>query len=80
MRIRTSRKPFAWLVACASAAIAAVPMTAAAEDVTVKVGFAAPLTGANAGYGKDIQNGVQLALDEANAKKISIVQNTSSSG
>ncbi|MDR5734871.1 MULTISPECIES: branched-chain amino acid ABC transporter substrate-binding protein [Caballeronia] len=71
MRIRTSFKPSAWMVACA-AVFAAAPMTAAAEDVTVKVGFAAPLTGANAGYGKDLQNGVQLALDEANAKKITI--------
>ncbi|KND55357.1 Leucine-, isoleucine-, valine-, threonine-, and alanine-binding protein [Candidatus Burkholderia verschuerenii] len=70
MRIRT--KTLAWLVACATTALAAVPLSVHAEDLNVKIGFAAPLTGANAGYGKDLQNGVQLALDEANAKKISI--------
>lgn len=35
----------------------------------VKLGFAAPLTGAQAHYGKDMQNGIQLALDEFNATK-----------
>lgn len=33
----------------------------------VKIGFAAPLTGPQAHYGKGYQNGVQLALDDANA-------------
>ena len=33
----------------------------------VKIGFSAPLTGPQAHYGKDYQNGVQLALDDANA-------------
>src|SRR5579862_3562767 len=70
MRFRT--KPLAWLVACATATLAAAPFAASADELPVKVGFAAPLTGANAGYGKDLQNGVQLALDEANAKKITI--------
>ncbi len=69
MRIRI--KALALLVACATAGIATVPVAVHAEDLTVKVGFAAPLTGANAGYGKDLQNGVQLALDEA-TKKITI--------
>ncbi|AMM18067.1 MAG: branched-chain amino acid ABC transporter substrate-binding protein [Pseudomonadota bacterium] len=71
MHLRTSLKPLAWIIACAAAA-GALPLSAAAENIDVKVGFAAPLTGANAGYGKDLQNGVQLALDEANAKKIQI--------
>ncbi|KQR76566.1 amino acid ABC transporter substrate-binding protein [Burkholderia sp. Leaf177] len=71
MHLRTRIKPLAWIIACA-AALGALPLSAAAENIDVKVGFAAPLTGANAGYGKDLQNGVQLALDEANAKKIQI--------
>ena len=71
MHLRTSLKPLAWIIACA-AALGALPLSAAAENIDVKVGFAAPLTGANAGYGKDLQNGVQLALDEANAKKVQI--------
>ena len=72
MHLRTNLKPLAWILACAAASLGAVPLSAAADTVDVKVGFAAPLTGANAGYGKDLQNGVQLALDEANAKKIQI--------
>ena len=72
MRVRTSLKPLAWMLACAAGTLAVMPLAASAEDLAVKVGFAAPLTGANAGYGKDLQNGVQLALDEANAKNIKI--------
>src|ERR1700722_3452286 len=71
MRLRTSLKPLCLTLACAAGALAALPVSAA-DDIDVKVGFAAPLTGANAGYGKDLQNGVQLALDEANAKQIKI--------
>jgi branched-chain amino acid transport system substrate-binding protein len=72
MRLRTSLKPLGWILACAVSALAAVPLSAAAEDLDVKVGFAAALTGENAAYGKDLQNGVQLAIDEANAKNIKI--------
>ena len=72
MHLRTNLKPLAWILACAAATLGALPLSAAADSFDVKVGFAAPLTGANAGYGKDLQNGVQLALDEANAKKIQI--------
>ncbi|MEA3091555.1 MAG: branched-chain amino acid transport system substrate-binding protein [Caballeronia sp.] len=72
MHLRTNLKPLAWILACAAATLSAMPLSAAADTFDVKVGFAAPLTGANAGYGKDLQNGVQLALDEANAKKIQI--------
>jgi branched-chain amino acid transport system substrate-binding protein len=38
-----------------------------ADDV--KVGFAAPLTGAQAHYGKDMQNGITLAIEDFNATK-----------
>jgi branched-chain amino acid transport system substrate-binding protein len=72
VHLRTNLKPLAWILACAAATLGALPLSAAADTFDVKVGFAAPLTGANAGYGKDLQNGVQLALDEANAKKIQI--------
>lgn len=41
-------------------------------DVNVKVGFAAPLTGPNASYGKDLQYGVKMALDDAKAKGVKI--------
>lgn len=38
-----------------------------ADDV--KIGFAGPMTGAQAHYGKDFQNGVTLAIEEMNAAK-----------
>jgi branched-chain amino acid transport system substrate-binding protein len=47
-------------------------IAAAADEINVPVGFSAALTGGNASFGKDLQNGVQLALDDANAKKIAI--------
>jgi branched-chain amino acid transport system substrate-binding protein len=34
----------------------------------LKIGFAAPLTGPQSHYGKGYQNGVQLAIDDANAQ------------
>ena len=39
-----------------------------AQDV-VKIGFASPLTGGQASYGKDNQNGAQMAIDELNAQQ-----------
>ena len=44
----------------------------ASADTVVKVGFAGPLTGPVANIGKDEQYGAQLALDDANAKGVTI--------
>ncbi|WP_321817984.1 MULTISPECIES: branched-chain amino acid ABC transporter substrate-binding protein [unclassified Paraburkholderia] len=44
----------------------------AAGPLTVRIGFVAPLSGDYANYGHDLQNGVQLALDDANAQGIRI--------
>jgi branched-chain amino acid transport system substrate-binding protein len=44
----------------------------AAETQTVKLGLAAPMTGAQAQYGKDFESGVQLAIDDFNATKPTI--------
>ena len=41
-------------------------------EMVVKIGHAAPLTGGIAHLGKDNENGVRLALDEANAKGTTI--------
>jgi len=47
--------------------------TAPADDtVTVRIGHAGPLTGGIAHLGKDDENGVHLAVDEATEKKIKI--------
>src|SRR5579863_8150983 len=41
-------------------------------DEVVKIGHAAPLTGANAEWGKDTENGARLAVEEINAKGLVI--------
>jgi branched-chain amino acid transport system substrate-binding protein len=69
MSLRNTLKPLALLV---GAIFAVAPPATFADDLPVKIGFAAPLTGANAGYGKDLENGVRLAIEEANAQKIKI--------
>lgn len=69
MSLRNTLKPVAVLL---GAVFAVAPLSGHAEDLTVKVGFAGPMTGTNAGYGKDLENGVRLALEEANAQKIRI--------
>lgn len=38
----------------------------------VKIGFASPLTGPQANYGKDNQNGAQMTIDELNAQNLTI--------
>ncbi|MBN3854008.1 branched-chain amino acid ABC transporter substrate-binding protein [Paraburkholderia sp. Ac-20340] len=67
--------------ACSTALLAAavVSNTGGASEISqtagtviVKIGFASPLTGAQAHLGKDNQNGAQLAVDEINAKGLVI--------
>ena len=43
---------------------------AQAQEVVVKIGVAAPLTGTQAHLGKDIENGVRLAVEDAQAKGV----------
>ena len=44
-----------------------------AQDVqVVKIGHVAPLSGAQAHYGKDNENGVRMAIEDLNAQNISI--------
>ena len=59
-------------VACSlGLAIALVAGSAQAQEI-VKIGFASPLTGSQANYGKDNQNGAQMAIDELNAQGVTI--------
>jgi branched-chain amino acid transport system substrate-binding protein len=51
---------------------AAAPAPAAPAGVTVTIAHAGPLTGSIAHLGKDDENGVALAVEQANAKKITI--------
>ncbi len=57
-------------VACATAAVGLAFAPAHAENI--RFGFAAPLTGPQSHYGEDMQNGLTLALEEANKKGIQV--------
>src|SRR3954470_19829097 len=55
------------------AAIAAIAGLASAQDVqVVKIGHVAPVSGAQAHYGKDNENGVRMAIEDLNAQNITI--------
>jgi branched-chain amino acid transport system substrate-binding protein len=56
----------------AAVAIAAACGIAAAQEQVVKIGHVAPLSGAQAHYGKDNENGVRMAIEDLNAQKIQI--------
>jgi branched-chain amino acid transport system substrate-binding protein len=55
----------------AASALCITPLIANAQQ-TVKIGVSAPLTGLGAANGKDIENGVRLAVEEANAQQSNI--------
>ncbi len=57
----------------AAAALALVAGVAAAQDVqVVRIGHVAPISGAQAHYGKDNENGVRMAIEDLNAQNIVI--------
>ncbi|MFM0195838.1 branched-chain amino acid ABC transporter substrate-binding protein [Paraburkholderia strydomiana] len=57
-------------------ALSAIALTLASHvcsaQQVVKIGVSAPLTGNGAANGKDIENGVRLALEEANTQRIKL--------
>jgi branched-chain amino acid transport system substrate-binding protein len=55
-----------------AAAIAAASGVALAQDMVVKIGHVAPMSGGQAHYGKDNENGVRMAIEDLNAQKIVI--------
>ena len=56
-----------------AAAIAALAGLASAQEVqVVKIGHVAPVSGAQAHYGKDNENGVRMAIEDLNAQNIVI--------
>lgn len=69
MKSTTTKTCFAFAILCSSFGACNVH---AADTLNVPVGFSAVLTGGNAAFGKDIENGVQLALDDANVERIMI--------
>ena len=54
------------------AAIAAVAGMASAQEQVVKIGHVAPVSGAQAHYGKDNENGARMAIEEINSQGITI--------
>ena len=58
-----------WLGACGRQDSPETAQTAAGGEEVVRLGFAAPLTGPQAHYGKEMQNGITLAIEEINAAK-----------
>ncbi len=54
------------------AALAMVAGFASAQDMVVKIGHVAPMSGAQAHYGKDNENGARMAIDDLNAKGVVI--------
>jgi len=52
--------------------VMSVALAAQAQEQKVLIGMTGPLSGSNAFAGKDNENGVRLALEELNAKKITV--------
>ena len=55
-----------------AAAIAAMSGVAMAQDMVVKIGHVAPVSGPQAHYGKDNENGARMAIEDLNAKGVTI--------
>jgi branched-chain amino acid transport system substrate-binding protein len=55
-----------------AAALAAISGVALAQDVVVKIGHVAPMSGPQAHYGKDNENGVRMAIEDLNAQGVTI--------
>jgi branched-chain amino acid transport system substrate-binding protein len=56
----------------AAAAIAAISGVAMAQDAVLKIGHVAPMSGPQAHYGKDNENGVRMAIEDLNKAGVTI--------
>lgn len=52
----------------ASASLVMIAGVASAQEVTVRIGHVAPISGPQAHYGKDNENGARMAVEDLNAK------------
>jgi branched-chain amino acid transport system substrate-binding protein len=59
-----------------AAAMLALSTSAFAAEQVIKIGVSGPLSGSNAFAGKDNENGVRLALEDLNAKKMTVAGKT----
>jgi len=55
-----------------AAAAAVLTGTVMAQDMVVKIGHVGPMSGAQAHYGKDNENGARMAIEDLNAKGVTI--------
>ena len=55
-----------------SAALLATATAASAQEITVRIGHVAPMSGPQAHFGKDNENGARMAIDDLNAKGVMI--------
>jgi len=55
-----------------AAAIAAIAGMASAQEQVVKIGHVAPVSGPQAHYGKDNENGARMAIEDLNAQGVTI--------
>jgi len=56
----------------AAASVALLAGAASAQDMVVKIGHVGPMSGPQAHYGKDNENGVRMAIEDLNAKGVTI--------
>ena len=56
----------------AVAALATIAGIASAQDMVVKIGHVGPISGSQASYGKDNENGARMAVEDLNAKGVVI--------
>jgi branched-chain amino acid transport system substrate-binding protein len=60
------------LKAIVAATLSVLASAAMAQDMVVKIGHVAPVSGAQAHYGKDNENGARMAIEDLNAKGVTI--------
>jgi branched-chain amino acid transport system substrate-binding protein len=56
----------------AVAALATIAGAVSAQDMVVKIGHVGPISGSQASYGKDNENGARMAIEDLNAKGVTI--------
>ena len=56
----------------AAASVALLAGAVSAQDMVVKIGHVGPVSGAQAHYGKDNENGARMAIEDLNAKGVTI--------
>lgn len=73
MEHKTKRRAVLRMLPVAATAVAAMMAagTSFAQE-TVKIGFTGPLSGGAALYGKNVLSGIQMAVDEVNAKGVKV--------